>query len=82
MVCVACEQYAAAGRGSTLCGNCAMLKPKELETVKAAAKLRREMSAQKADPVAMITELQIENAQLRADNESLQEMLDKKTAPK
>lgn len=71
-VCEACNQYATT-KQSTLCANCALLKPEQLAAVKKAAAIRREMELKNVDQTGLIAELQQQIAQLQADNATLQE---------
>lgn len=87
-VCEVCEQFAAtsdprdiaAAGGKKLCGNCLRLDPAQRAKVHTAALAMAKVRP--ADHVALIAELQQENAQLKADNEKLKEDQEKlKEAP-
>lgn len=71
MVCKACQDYAATS-GGFLCGNCALLSPEDLATATkdGAARAKVRASGRPQDQMAMLAQLQQENAQLKANQQS------------
>lgn len=65
MVCKACQDYAAQS-GSELCGNCVLLSPEDLAKATKDGAARAAVKGKPVDQMAMLAQLQQENAQLKA----------------